>query len=89
MEIVAATGLAQNFAAVRSLITTGIQQGHMKMHLKNILIHLKATEEEITKAYQFFEDKVVSFSGVREFVEDLRKKKVEGRVKIEGRRAIL
>jgi hydroxymethylglutaryl-CoA reductase len=89
MEIVAATGLAQNFAAVRSLITTGIQQGHMKMHLKNILIHLKATEEEITKTYQFFEDKVVSFSGVREFVEDLRKKKVEGRVKIEGRRAIL
>ena len=32
MEIVA-VGLAQNFAALRSLITSGIQQGHMKMHL--------------------------------------------------------
>ena len=30
-------GLAQNFAAIRSLITSGIQKGHMKMHLLNIL----------------------------------------------------
>lgn len=84
MEIVAATGLAQNFAAVRSLITTGIQKGHMKMHLKNILIHMDATNEEMEKASRFFEDKVVSFSGVREFVEDLRKKKAK--VRDEGRR---
>ncbi|GAL68700.1 hydroxymethylglutaryl-CoA reductase [Jejuia pallidilutea] len=37
MQIVAVAGLAQNFAALRSLTTTGIQQGHMKMHLMNIL----------------------------------------------------
>src|SRR5690606_15031082 len=37
MQIIAVVGLAQNFAAVKSLITTGIQHGHMKMHLKNIL----------------------------------------------------
>ena len=42
MCISAAVGLAQNFGAVRSLITTGIQQGHMKMHLTNILNHLNA-----------------------------------------------
>lgn len=87
MEVVAATGLAQNFAAVRSLITTGIQHGHMKMHLKNILIHLNATKPEMEQAYQFFENKVVSFSGVREFVDVLRKKKAEGDSKGEGRGA--
>ncbi|MBP7273620.1 MAG: hydroxymethylglutaryl-CoA reductase, degradative, partial [Saprospiraceae bacterium] len=37
MLIIATTGLAQNFAAVRSLVTIGIQKGHMKMHLHNIL----------------------------------------------------
>ena len=40
MKIVAVTGLAQNFAAIKSLITTGIQHGHMKMHLINILIQV-------------------------------------------------
>jgi len=37
MEVIATIGLAQNFAAVKSLVTTGIQKGHMKMHLLNIL----------------------------------------------------
>ncbi len=72
MMIIAATGLAQNFAAVRSLVTTGIQQGHMKMHLKNILNHLGADERESLQAEVYFTDKVVSFSSVREFVESLR-----------------
>ncbi len=72
MEIIAAVGLAQNFAAIKSLITTGIQQGHMKMHLKNILHHLNAHngEREATEAY--FMDKVVSFNEVRIFLEALR-----------------
>lgn len=46
MMISAAVGLAQNFSALRSLTTTGIQQGHMKMHLLNILNQLEATEAE-------------------------------------------
>jgi len=46
MQIVAASGLAQNFAALRALTTTGIQKGHMKMHLLNILNQLGATETE-------------------------------------------
>jgi hydroxymethylglutaryl-CoA reductase len=46
MMIVAASGLAQNFAALRALTTTGIQKGHMKMHLLNILNQLGATETE-------------------------------------------
>lgn len=54
MSIIASTGLAQNFAALRSLVTTGIQKGHMKMHLKNILAHLAATEEQALAAVDYF-----------------------------------
>lgn len=68
MKIIAAVGLAQNFAAVRSLTTTGIQKGHMKMHLQNILNHLGANEEEVQAANDFFMDKTVSFSSVRDFL---------------------
>jgi len=69
MCIIAAVGLAQNFAAVRSLITTGIQQGHMKMHLTNILNHLGATAEEAAAAQHYFQNQTVSFSAVRSFLE--------------------
>ncbi|MBV6443280.1 MAG: hydroxymethylglutaryl-CoA reductase, degradative [Haliscomenobacteraceae bacterium CHB4] len=72
MCIVAAVGLAQNFAAVRSLITTGIQQGHMKMHLTNILNHLCASEEEAAAAQYHFQNQTVSFSGVRAFLDAQR-----------------
>ncbi len=72
MEIIAATGLMQNFSAVRSLVTTGIQYGHMRMHLTNILNHFGATEMEAEKALAFFADKTVSFRSVREFLGQLR-----------------
>ncbi len=72
MMIVAATGLAQNFAAVRSLVTTGIQKGHMKMHLTNILNHLGATAEEAIEVATHFADKLVSFTAVRTFIESKR-----------------
>ncbi len=72
MKIVAATGLAQNFAAVRSLVTTGIQRGHMKMHLMNILQHLNATEGESKKAAAHFSDISVSYQAVREFLQACR-----------------
>jgi hydroxymethylglutaryl-CoA reductase len=58
MGIVAASGLAQNFAALRALTTTGIQKGHMKMHLFNILNQLEATEAEKQEMVRYFTDKV-------------------------------
>jgi hydroxymethylglutaryl-CoA reductase len=72
MEIIASVGLAQNFAAVRSLTTTGIQAGHMKMHLTNILASMQATEDEVAKAKQYFEDKTVSVAAVRDFLQGFR-----------------
>ncbi|TVZ53105.1 3-hydroxy-3-methylglutaryl-coenzyme A reductase [Dokdonia sp. Hel_I_53] len=72
MEIVAVAGLAQNFAAVKSLITTGIQQGHMKMHLMNILNQLEAQPEEKQKTVQYFKTHTVTHSAVVDFVNSLR-----------------
>lgn len=72
MKIVASIGLAQNFAAVRSLVTSGIQKGHMKMHLMNILNHLEANAAEGELAKTHFESEVISFKSVREFISGLR-----------------
>jgi len=72
MKIMACVGLAQNFSAVRALVTSGIQKGHMKMHLTNILNHFNATEKEIEKAITYFADKTVSFSGVRDYLVKIR-----------------
>ncbi len=71
MQVIACVGLAQNFAAVRSLVTTGIQQGHMKMHLANILQHLGADAPASEKAAQHFQGKVVSFTAVRSYLQEL------------------
>lgn len=60
MSILAVSGLAQNFGALRSLVTTGIQKGHMKMHLFNILNQMGATEEEKQHFVTYFKDKTVT-----------------------------
>ncbi|MBF4494081.1 hydroxymethylglutaryl-CoA reductase, degradative [Flavobacterium sp. MR2016-29] len=73
MEIVAVAGLAQNFAALRSLTTTGIQEGHMKMHLNNIINQFEATEEERHLIKTHFKKNAVSHSAVVDFIENLRK----------------
>lgn len=73
MEIVAVAGLAQNFAALRSLTTTGIQEGHMKMHLNNIINQFEATDEERHLIKAHFKKTAVSHSAVVEFIENLRK----------------
>jgi hydroxymethylglutaryl-CoA reductase len=72
MQIVAVAGLAQNFAALRSLTTTGIQEGHMKMHLNNILNQLEATTNERDLVRNHFKENVVSHAAVVSFIENLR-----------------
>lgn len=74
MEIVAVAGLAQNFAALRSLTTSGIQQGHMKMHLNNILNQHQATKEEKQLVISHFESKTVSHNLVVDYLESIRVK---------------
>lgn len=72
MQIVAVAGLAQNFAAIRSLITTGIQKGHMKMHLTNIINQLGATEDEKKEILNIFKEKTISHHLVAAELERLR-----------------
>ncbi|TWP31278.1 hydroxymethylglutaryl-CoA reductase, degradative [Apibacter muscae] len=73
MKIVAVSGLAQNFAAIRSLITTGIQKGHMKMHLLNILNQLGATNSEKELLSNLFKYQIVSHHRVVKEFNKLRR----------------
>jgi hydroxymethylglutaryl-CoA reductase len=72
MGIVAVSGLAQNFAALRALVTTGIQKGHMKMHLMNILTQLEASPEEKIHIANHFKDKVPHHREVVNYFCELR-----------------
>jgi hydroxymethylglutaryl-CoA reductase len=72
MEIVAVAGLAQNFAALKSLTTTGIQQGHMKMHLLNILNQFEANDSEKQQLIEHFKTHNVTHSAVVDAIENLR-----------------
>ena len=72
MQIVAVAGLAQNFGALRSLTTTGIQEGHMKMHLMNILNQFEATEEEKKTLITYFKTHTATHSAVVEALLELR-----------------
>jgi hydroxymethylglutaryl-CoA reductase len=72
MKVTAVAGLAQNFAALHSLVTTGIQAGHMKMHLVNMLEQIGATDEEKKVLRQEYTDKTPSFSSLRESLTLLR-----------------
>jgi len=74
MSIVAVAGLAQNFAALSSLTTTGIQQGHMKMHLMNILNQFDANTREKATLVKHFKTNAVTHSAVVEAINKLRVK---------------
>ena len=73
MQFVAVAGLAQNFAALRSLTTTGIQEGHMKMHLNNIINQFEATDEERISIQKHFKKNAISHSAVESYIINLRK----------------
>lgn len=77
MSIAAASGLANNFSAVKNLVTVGIQQGHMKMHLLNILKQLNIPEEHKEEIVEYFKDKVVSVSAVRNLAQKWNLIKIE------------
>ena len=72
MQIVAAAGLAQNFAALRSLTTTGIQEGHMKMHLNNILNQFDANADERALVLAHFKKNAVSHAAVVNYIARIR-----------------
>jgi len=72
MQIIAVAGLSQNFAALKALTTTGIQQGHMKMHLMNILNQLEANLHEKEIIVKEMDGKTVTHNAVAEMLHQLR-----------------
>ena len=68
MKIICCVGLAQNFAAVKSLVSSGIQKGHMKMHLINLLIKNSANKTQIENSKEYFKDKEINNQSVIEFL---------------------
>lgn len=72
MQIAAAIGMANHFSAIRSLVTSGIQQGHMRMHLSKILQLLNANEDETLKAKAYFENNEISHHAISEYILELR-----------------
>lgn len=70
MGIVASVGLASNFAAIRSLVTTGIQKGHMRLHLSNILNMLNVNNGLRAEAELYFSNRKVSFNAVMHFLHE-------------------
>lgn len=72
MMYLAVAGLASNFGAVKALVSVGIQQGHMKMHLSNIMNQLNIPEERRAEIQMYFQDKTVSFSAVEEYWKRFR-----------------
>ena len=75
MQIAAALGLAQNFAAISALITTGIQKGHMNLHLSNILNSTDANDEEKKVLINLFRNKPISYGEVLAQLNAIRNKK--------------
>ncbi|OFV67973.1 MAG: Hydroxymethylglutaryl-CoA reductase, class II and archaeal class I [Candidatus Syntrophoarchaeum caldarius] len=71
-EVIAAVGLAQNFAALRALATEGIQRGHMKLHAKNIAIAAGATGDQIDKVAEIMiKEGAIRMDRAREIMQAL------------------
>ena len=73
-EVLAAVGLAQNFAALRALATEGIQKGHMSLHARNIAVMAGAKGEEIDKVADLMvKEGKVRLDRAKEILEEIRK----------------
>lgn len=75
-EVVGAVGLAQNVAALRALVTEGIQKGHMRLHAQNIAATAGAKGEEIRKvAEELIKSNNITFDNAVEILNKIRKEK--------------
>ena len=72
-SIIASIGLAQNFAALKALVTDGIQKGHMNLQVKSLALTVGATEEEIPQIVQLLkEQKHFNLETVQKILESIR-----------------
>ena len=72
--IIASLGLAQNFAALKALVTTGIQSGHMKLQARSLALLAGAKEEEVPRLVsQLLENKPFNLEKAQTLLQELRK----------------
>ncbi|HEL2111401.1 TPA: hydroxymethylglutaryl-CoA reductase, degradative [Streptococcus suis] len=78
-SIIASVGLCQNFAALRALVTSGIQAGHMKLHAKSLALLAGAEEDEVDQLAQLLrKEKHSNLETAQKLLSSLRQHKKEG-----------
>ena len=72
-QIIVSIGLAQNFAALKALVSTGIQQGHMKLQAKSLALLAGASESEVAPLVErLIADKTFNLETTQRYLENLR-----------------
>ena len=72
-QIIVSIGLAQNFAALKALVSTGIQQGHMKLQAKSLALLAGASESEVAPLVErLIADKTFNLETAQRYLENLR-----------------
>ena len=72
-QIIVSIGLAQNFAALKALVSTGIQQGHMKLQAKSLVLLAGASESEVAPLVErLIADKTFNLETAQRYLENLR-----------------
>ncbi|MEK6981211.1 MAG: hydroxymethylglutaryl-CoA reductase, degradative [Thermoproteota archaeon] len=67
--VMTATGLAQNYSAIRALATEGIQKGHMRLHARNLATAAGAKPDQVDKIVQkMIEEKKISLDRAKEIL---------------------
>jgi hydroxymethylglutaryl-CoA reductase len=70
--VMTATGLAQNYSAIRALATEGIQKGHMRLHARNLAAAAGASPDQIDEIVQkMIEEKKISLDRAKELLEQI------------------
>ena len=72
-QLIVSIGLAQNFAALKALVSTGIQQGHMKLQAKSLALLAGASESEVAPLVErLIADKTFNLETAQSYLENLR-----------------
>ena len=72
-QIIVSIGLAQNFAALKALVSTGIQQGHMKLQAKSLALLAGASESELAPLVErLIAEKTFNLETAQRYLENLR-----------------
>ena len=71
-SVIAATGLAQNYSAIRALATEGIQKGHMKLHARNLAAAAGANPTQINEIVKkMIQEKNISLNRAKELLDQI------------------